>query len=230
MATYVLIPGAGGDSEYWYRVVPELQARGHEVVAPDLPCDDDSAGLPEYTDVVVDAVGARTGVVVVAQSLGAFTAPLVCERVPADLLVLVAPMIPAPGESAGQWWDNTGHAQAKREQDEREGRDPDAEFDPVTVFLHDLPPEVLSTAMSKPPKDQSDKVFGQPWPLSAWPDVPTRVLLCRQDRFFPAEFQRRLAQERLGLVPDELDSGHLPALSSPVKLVDHLERYRGELV
>jgi hypothetical protein len=28
----------------------ELRQRGHESVAPDLPCDDDSAGLPEYAD------------------------------------------------------------------------------------------------------------------------------------------------------------------------------------
>ena len=28
----------------------ELRRRGHDVVAPNLPCDDDSAGLPEYTN------------------------------------------------------------------------------------------------------------------------------------------------------------------------------------
>jgi len=44
MATYVLIPGAGSDSWYWHLIVPELAARGHEVVAVDLPCDDDTAG------------------------------------------------------------------------------------------------------------------------------------------------------------------------------------------
>ena len=59
MATYVLVHGAGGsDSWYWHRVVPELQALGHDVVAPDLPIDDVTAGLAEFADVVVDAVGA----------------------------------------------------------------------------------------------------------------------------------------------------------------------------
>ena len=48
----------------------------------------------------------------------------------------------------------------------------------------------------------------EPWPLEAWPDVPTRVLLCRGDRMFPAEFQRRVARERLGIEPDEMDGGH----------------------
>ena len=33
-----------------------------------------------------------------AQSFGAFTAPLVCKRVPVELMVLVAGMVPVPGE------------------------------------------------------------------------------------------------------------------------------------
>jgi pimeloyl-ACP methyl ester carboxylesterase len=91
MATFVLIHGAYDSSWYWHLVGTELRDRGHDVVAPDLPSDDDSAGLSEYADTVLDAIGDRTGLVVVAQSFGAFTAPLVCDRVAAELLVLVAP-------------------------------------------------------------------------------------------------------------------------------------------
>ena len=101
MATYVLIHGAGDVGWYWHLVEDDLRERGHDTVAPDLPCDDDSAGLPQYADTVVDAIGDRTDLVVVAQSAGAFTAPLVCERVPAELLVLVAGLFPSPGETSG---------------------------------------------------------------------------------------------------------------------------------
>ncbi|WP_046472210.1 alpha/beta fold hydrolase [Allosalinactinospora lopnorensis] len=229
MATYVLIHGAGSDSWYWHRVVPELRARGHDVVAPDLPGDDDSAGLAEYADVVVDAIGDRTDLVLVAQSMGGFTAPLVCRRVRVDLLVLLAAMVPSPGESPGEWWTNTGHEQAKRAHDEREGRPVDGEFDPVATFLHDLPPDVLAEAMTKG-RDQSGTPFEKPWPLQAWPDVPTVFLLCRDDRFFPADFLRRVVRERLGITPDEMDGGHLPALSRPKELVERLEAYRAGLV
>ena len=114
MATYVLIHGAGSDSWYWHLVVPELQARGHDVVTMDLPCDDDTAGLAEYTDTVVDAIGDRTDLVLVAQSMAGFTAPLVCERVPVDKMVLVAAMVPVPGEYPGDWWANTGWEEARR--------------------------------------------------------------------------------------------------------------------
>jgi pimeloyl-ACP methyl ester carboxylesterase len=203
MATYVLIHGAGGDSWYWHLVVPKLEARGHHVVAVDLPCDDDAAGFDEYTDVVVDAIGDRRDLILVAQSLGGFTAPLVCARVPVALVVLVAAMVPRPGESAGEWWTNTGH------------QFPDP-FDPAVVFAQHV-------------REQSGTPFEKTWPLSAWPDVPTRFLLCRDDRMFPAEFQRLVVQERLGFAPDEMDGGHLPALGHPEQLVEWLERYRAEV-
>lgn len=228
MATFVLIHGAGGDSWYWHLVVPELRARGHEVVAVDLPCEDDSAGLPEYADAVVDAIGDRTDLVLVAQSMAGFTAPLVCERMPVDLMVLLAAMVPAPGESPGDWWDNTGWAQARREQNQRDGRDPGAEVDVIADFLHDVPPDVVADAMARGERRQSGTPFEKPWPLTAWPDVPTRVLICRDDRFFPADFMRRVARERLGITPDEMDGGHVPALSRPRDLVDRLVAYRSE--
>jgi pimeloyl-ACP methyl ester carboxylesterase len=82
MATYVLIHGAGDVGWYWHLVEAELRERGHNVVAPDLPCEDDSAGLSQYAETVIDAIGDRMDLVVVAQSLGAFTAPLVCDRKP----------------------------------------------------------------------------------------------------------------------------------------------------
>src|SRR4030095_12628572 len=226
MATYVLIHGAGSDSWYWNLVAPELRARGHAVVASDLPCDDDSAGLSEYADVVVDSIGERSDLVLVAQSLAGFSAPLVCERVPVRLLVMLAAMVPAPGESPGDWWVNTGHAQARREQDERDSRPTDGPFDVMTTFFHDVPPDVVSEAFARGARRQSDTPFRQPWPLRSWPDVPTRFLLCRDDRFFPAEFMRRVVKERLGITPDEIDGGHLPALSRPRELVDRLEAYR----
>lgn len=223
MATYVLIPGAGGAAWYWHRLVPALRGRGHDVVAVDLPADDDSAGLAEYADAVVNAVGDRRDLVLVAQSFGGFTAPLVCERLPVDLLVLLTAMVPRPGEAPGQWWENTGYAEARRRQAEQAGVPEDADL--MTLFFHDVPPEVVAEAPAHE-RDQSGTPFELPWPLPAWPDVPTRFLLCRQDRFFPADFMRRVVLDRLGITPDEIGGGHLVALSRPRELADRLETYR----
>lgn len=225
MSTYVLIHGAS-DAFYWHRVVPMLTERGHEVVAPDLPIGDDNSGFADYADTVVDAVGHRSNLIVVAQSMGAYTAPIVCQRLPVELLILVAPMIPAPGETPGAFWENTGQLQAQRELDEREGRDPDAAFDVVTTFLHDVPEEVVARMLENGIPGQSENIFTQPWPLEAWPDVPTHVLIGRGDRLFPLDFARRIAKERLGITPDEMPGGHLLALGHPDALVDWLESYR----
>jgi pimeloyl-ACP methyl ester carboxylesterase len=226
MATYVLIHGAGSDSWYWHLVAPILESRGHDVVAPDLPCDDDRAGLAEYADVVIAAIGERRDLVVVAQSLGGFTAPLVCDRVDVGLLVLVAAMVPAPGEPPGEWWANTGYEQARRDDAILHGRPVAAELDVREEFFHDVPAAVTEAAMARGEKGQSGTPMEAPWPLDAWPDVPTRFLLCRDDRFFPAAFQRRVVRQRLGFEPDEMDGGHLPALSRPAELAERLEAYR----
>lgn len=230
MATYVLIPGAGGDAWYWHLLEPELRGRGHDVVAADLPANDDSAGLAEYAGAVVEAIGDRTGIVLVAQSLGGFTAPLVCERVPVDLLVMLNAMVPSPGESAGEWWTNTGHAKARAEQAARDGRNLAADEDLMDAFFHDVSPEVVAVAWARGEPRQSGTPFEEPWPLREWPDVPTRFLQGRDDRFFPVEFQRRVVRERLGITPDEMAAGHLVALACPKELADRLEAYRKSFV
>ena len=70
-------------------------------------------------------------------------------------------------------------------------------------------------------------MFGEPWD-HAWPSVPTRVLIGRNDRFFPADFQRRLVGERLGITPDEIDTGHLPMLAAPAELAERIDAYTRE--
>jgi pimeloyl-ACP methyl ester carboxylesterase len=220
-STFVLVPGAGGVAAYWNLVVAELERRGHVAVAVDLPGDDDTAGLPQYVDAVLTAAPDRPGVVLVGQSLGAFSASLAAARIPGCRLVLLNAMIPAPGETPGQWWDNTGQPEAKRDNDIREGRDPDAEFDLATYFLHDTPAEVIDEVMSTG-RPETDAVFADPWPLGDWPNVPTTVISARDDRFFPLDFQSRLARDRLGLEARTLPGGHLVALSHPAALVDLL--------
>lgn len=140
MSTFVLIPGAGGVSWYWHRILPRLEDAGHEAIAVDLPGDDETAGLAEYTNRVLDAIGERDDVVLVAQSLGAFTAPLVAAKVPVRAVILVNAMIPAPAETPDAWWDNTGSRPTREAAAERGGYS--TEFDLAVYFLHDVPPEV----------------------------------------------------------------------------------------
>ncbi len=223
--SYVLVHGAGSDAWYWHLLAPELRRHGQEVIAVDLPCDDEAADLPDYADVVVRAVGETRPLILVAQSMAGLMAPLVCERVPVALIVLVNAMIPATDETAGAWWSATGQAEARRALDVRQGRDPDAAFDVSATFLHDVPASVAEESGGHV-RRQSDTPFRSSLRLPAWPAVATRVVAGRDDRFFPLDFQQRLARDRLGLTAEVLPGGHLIALSQPLPLAAQLETYR----
>ena len=225
MATFALIHGGGDVGWYWHLVEPVLRRRGHDVVAPDLPCDDNTATLEDYAATVVDAIGDRLNVIVVGQSYGGFTAPLVAERRPVDALVLVAGMIPAPGEKPADWWTNTRYRQAVEEQALRDGG-LTGNDDPFVAFYHDIPRSLAEEAMSRE-RSESEVAYNSPWPLAAWPAVPTRFVLCTEDRFFPPAFLRGVVAERLGIVPDEIPAGHCVALSRPEDLGRLLDGYAG---
>ena len=218
MVTFAFIHGAGDVGWYWHLVEAELRRRGHDTVAPDLPVEDDTAGLSRYADVVVDAIGDRHDVVVVAQSFGGYVAPIVAQRTKARLIVLVAAMVPLPGESAEEMFRVTGWQ-------------PESGDDSSTraIFYHDVPPELAEEAISRG-RRQSDTPGSEPWPLAAWPDIPTRFIVCRNDRFFPARWLRGIVRDRLGITPDETDSGHCPALSRPVELAHLLEGHVSSIV
>jgi len=219
VSTFVLIPGAGGAAWYWHRIVPQLREAGHQAIAVDLPAADDSAGLPEYAGIVAGAIGDRSDVVLVAQSLGGFTAPLVAAAVPVRAVVLVNAMIPVPGETAGQWWDNTGWAQAREAAADLGGYP--REFDLAVYFLHDVPPDVAAAGEAHQ-QPEADAVFRSRCDFGGWPQVPIRVVAGADDRFFPAGFQRALARERVGVEADVLPGGHLIALSQPAPLAGYL--------
>jgi len=224
MSTYVFIPGAGGDPWQFHLVIHELESKGQGAIGVRLPSGDDATGWSEYADAVVNAIGDRRELVLVAQSLAGFTAPIVCERLPVDLLVLLNAMIPLPGETGNDWWANTGSGTAHREHLASLGLPADA--DDRVIYFHDVPAHLVEEAFSQGELQQSMTPMAQPFPLAAWPDVPTRVLAGRDDRLFPIEFQRRVARERLGIDTDEIPGGHMASLSHPRELAEQLERYR----
>jgi pimeloyl-ACP methyl ester carboxylesterase len=211
VATFVLIHGGGGSAWDWHLLVPELSERGHEVVVPELPIEDRSAGFADFRETVVDAIGERSDLVVVGHSYGAFTAPLIAEALAVRLIVLLAPMIPLPGEKPGDWWVKTGYRRVEGLSEEQQ-------------FYNGVSAEIVAEAATHGRKQVSAE-GKEPWPLDVWPGVPTKVLIAREDQLFPADFLRRVAVDRLGMVPDEIDGGHSVALSHPAQLAQRLTAY-----
>jgi pimeloyl-ACP methyl ester carboxylesterase len=210
VATFTLIHGGGGSGWDWHLVVPELQRLGHEAVAVDLPSEDETAGWQEYADTVVAALGHGRNIVV-GHSLGGFTAPLACERATVEKLVLVAAMIPAPGELFSDWWTNVGYPGTG-------GQDDDV------VFYHDVS-KALTEESKRRARSESSRALREPWPLASWPDTATTYLLCRDDRMFPPMWARAHARERLGVEADEIEGGHYVTLIRPHELAARLDAY-----
>jgi pimeloyl-ACP methyl ester carboxylesterase len=223
VSTVALIHGGGGSAWDWHLVVPLLRDRGHDAIAVDLPADVPTATLHDHAQAVVDAVGDREDVVVVAHSLGGFVGPLVCDALGprARALVLVAGMVPRPGETFSAWWDAVGYADGIAARDAREGPPPPGELE---TFFHDVDPELAAEELRRG-IEPHDGALSAPWPLAAWPAVPTRFVLCRDDRMFPAAWLRGVVRGRLGIDCDELDGGHMPMLARPAELAERLAAY-----
>ncbi|WP_326567727.1 alpha/beta hydrolase [Amycolatopsis rhabdoformis] len=212
MAMFLLIHGGGGSGWEWHLVAEQLRARGHEAVAPDLPIEDPASKFADLADAAVSAVGDASDVVVVGHSYGGFTAPIAARRLDARLLVFVAGMVPAPGEAPAQWWGNVGY------------ENPGEGLSVTEQYLADVPPELAEESLRRG-RDQASAEYNEPWPEPGLPDLPTRALLCRDDRFFSPALQRRLVRDRLGLEADEIDGSHCVALSRPAELAERLDRY-----
>ena len=172
MALFVLVPGAGGQAAYWALLVPELERRGHQATAVDIAEDDPALGLPDYARIVDQAIGDRREVVLVAQSMGGFTAPMVGK--PVAMIVLLNAMIPDPGETPGQWFENTGAGEARCAADAAAGRS--GEFDASTHFLHDLSSRAMDRPVRPPILPSGSRVCSGAGPASrsrCWPPPTT---------------------------------------------------------
>lgn len=216
MATFVLIHGGGSTSWDWNLVSPLLKRSGHDVIAVDLPIEDGKAGPEEYVRTVAEAAGDARDAIVVGHSLGGFTAPLVCDALQADGLVYLAAMIPQPGETFGDWWKNTGHDREAIDEDEG------------VTFFNGVPDHLAREARERE-RDQQGEWMSRPWPADQHPSVPTRAILCLEDRFFPASFMKRQVRMRLGIEPVEIAGGHYAALSNPDAVAAALNDFAQEI-
>jgi pimeloyl-ACP methyl ester carboxylesterase len=228
VATVALVHGAWHGAWCFQRLTPELEARGHRVVAVDLPCDDATATFATYADVVVRALEGRDDVVLVGHSLGGQTVPLVAARRPVARLVYLSALVPMPGRSF--------HEQLAAEPDtllpgssdglsapDEQGRT--AWVDEAAArrtFYADCEERDARAACARL-RAQARRPYSEPCPLAALPEAPSTYVLCRDDRIVNPERSRAVARERLGAELLELPGGHSPFLSRPAELAALLD-------
>ena len=180
----------------WHLVEAAIRERGHETVAPDLPIEDDAAGLSDYAAAVVDAIGDRRDVAVVAQSFGGYVAPIVAELIGARLIVLVAGMIPMPGESAEAMFGATGW-------------EPERLEDSSTLAVSPRRAADLAEEASPGAAGKSDTPGAEPWHSPPGRN-PTRSCSDETTGFFRRSASTAGAGAAWHRSPDGIESGTLP--------------------
>ena len=223
----ILVHGSYHGAWCWDLLRPELERRGHRVVAVDLPISDPMAGADRYANVVIDAIDSATEPALVGHSMAGLVIPLVAERRPVRQLVFLAGFLPLPGRSATQ---------------QREAEPIDARTPPVTsewvglgddvwtvgpntateLFFHDAPPDIAAWAAGEL-RPQCYRVMNEPSPLGVWPSVKADYIVCRDDRAIDPDWGRAAARERLGVTAAELDGSHSPFLTRPAELAALLD-------
>jgi pimeloyl-ACP methyl ester carboxylesterase len=220
----VLLHGTGQGPVGWQRLVSVLEGRGHRVFAVDFPTDQPGLLADDYADIAADQIGAAVGEpVVVAHSGAGLLLPAVADAVRAGHLVWLAAAVPdfAGGSSfaeqaqesaadiAGQEWRSFGRASTE---------------DPVVAAyfgFHDCDLETLRWAVTTMRLFYPEAVYAQAPPTR--PLTPSTFVVPRHDRTLRPNWMRKVARERLGVEPIEIDGGHFPHVSRPSQLADILE-------
>jgi pimeloyl-ACP methyl ester carboxylesterase len=218
LATFALVHGAWHNAWCWELVAPALEAHGHRVIAPDLPCDDLGATFETYADVVVDALDGTEAPIVVGHSLGGMTIPLVAERIAGARLVYVCAYLRLPGEHDAPRQFNEGFGADLRDELGRTAWS----HDRALGQLYERVPRDLAEAACARLRPQSQSPFASPYPLTRLPARPAAWILALEDEFFRTEWSRWAARELVGIEPVELPGGHFPMLERPSELVELL--------
>jgi pimeloyl-ACP methyl ester carboxylesterase len=228
VSTFALVHGAWHGAWCWERLMPELEARGHRVVAPDLPSDDPAATFVTYADVVEDSLAGEDDIVLVGHSLAGNTVPLVAARRPVSRIVYLCAVVPIPGRSFNE--------QSRIEPDtfirgyqagliaDDEGRSSWADEDMARqTFFADCDERDARAAFERL-RPQATAPYDVPCPIDEFPAAPCTYVLCTEDRIVNPDWSRRVARERLDAELVELPGSHSPFLSRPAALAEVLCR------
>ncbi len=223
-----LVHGSYHGAWCWDLLRPELERLGHRVITMDLPISDPTLGAADYARVIENALDAKGEPVLVGHSMAGLVLPLVAAHRPVRRLIFLAAFLPSPGRSAND----------QRATEPVDGRVPPTTAEwidvgedvwmvgPKTateVFFPDATPAIARWATQRL-RPQSYRVMTEPTPLTAWPDVESRSIVCRDDRAINPAWVRAAARDRLGVEAVEISGGHSPFLTRPVELALALDQ------
>jgi pimeloyl-ACP methyl ester carboxylesterase len=217
MSTFCLVHGAWHGPWVWELVAPELEARGHRVLAPELPCDDVEATFDTYADAVSAALESEEAPVIVGHSLAGMTTPRVAGRFPGSRLVFVCAYLRLDGregppvlreEFGADRHDELGRSEWSPER--------------ALALLYAHVPRPLAEPACARLRPQAQAPFERSTPMARVPPRASTWVLTLEDEAFSPEWLRWAARELVGVEPVELPGGHFPMYEQPSALVELL--------
>jgi pimeloyl-ACP methyl ester carboxylesterase len=220
VATFCLIHGAWHDPSCWDQLVPRLEERGHDAVAPDLPLHDPNAGFDDRIRPALEALDGVDGpLVIVGHSQGTLYSSLVAAARPGALLVHLCPRLggfePPPGAP------DTFRKGVPFPTERPDGTSVWDADTAISALYRRLPLET-ARALAQHLRPMAPPV-GE-YPLRAHPDNPTVLVYATDDELFEPAWERFMARELLGVEPIEIPGGHFPMVEEPDALAGLLDR------
>jgi pimeloyl-ACP methyl ester carboxylesterase len=234
MTTFALVHGAWHGAWCWDRLVTELTAAGHRVVADDLPCEDVSAGCGAYSEVVLGSLADTPDddVVLVGHSAGGLTLPLIAAARPVRGMVFVSALLPQPAQRFADQNEQEGillsDYQAGVELDGKGRRRWfDADIARRTMYSGCSDTDAAwGFARLRP---QASTMYTEPSPLPAWPDAPLIDVRGDDDQLVSPNWAAQAVPARLGVAPIVLPgAGHTLIVSHATQLAHILLGRQGQ--
>lgn len=221
MTTFGLVPGGGHNAWCWSRLVPELESLGHEAIPVTLPLDQVEAGLKDYADAVVEAVGGRDDVVLLGHSLAGRYLALAGGQIPGARCIFLCAIVPLLDEATNPPPPPPAQSRSGRQRTYDElGRLYFTRDEVAELFYNDCDEETIDWAASML-RPQPSGIMREPFPADQWPsDLRSAYILCLEDQTINPTRAHEMAEDRLGVSPLELPGSHSPFFSRPGLLAE----------
>ncbi|TDP97181.1 alpha/beta fold hydrolase [Labedaea rhizosphaerae] len=220
---FVLLHGTSQGPRGWQLLIDTLAGRGHRAIAVDFPTGRPELLAHDYARIAADQVDVETPVVV-AHSGAGLLLPAVADALDARHLVWLA--APVPDFAGGSSFvDQITQDGPELVGDEWRSSGTESTTDPVVAAyfgFHDCDLATLRWAVTTMRLFYPQAVYAEAAPPP--PRRPSTAVVPRHDRTLRPEWMARVARERLGVEPVEVDGGHFPHVSRPEELADILVR------
>lgn len=217
---FVLLHGTTQAPTGWARLIDVLERRGHRAAAVDFPTDRPELRAADYAGIARAQADDVREPVVLAHSGAGLLLPAVAEALGARHLVWLAAAVPdfvggatfaedaADPEAATDDWRAAGWESTE---------------DPLVAAyfgFHDCDLRTLRWAVTTMRLFYPEAVYRETPPPA--PRIPSTAVVPKDDRALRPSWLARIARERLGVEPIEIEGGHFPHVSRPEELADLL--------